>query len=131
MEPWWQLWKSLITPCDEFTSRLRMIIRKRRPLVLLRRILAQLLHQNRDSFFKLWIVTLANGLRILLHLDIGRDADVFNFPRSARIVEANRGRCDETAIHQRWITTQPAHQAAFRDWETPRALGSRDDEPSS
>jgi len=29
-----------------------MVIRKRRPLVLLRRILAQLLHQNRDGLFK-------------------------------------------------------------------------------
>jgi hypothetical protein len=57
-----------------------MVIRKRRPLILLRWILAQLLHQNSDGLFKLRIVTLAHRLRILLHLDIGRDAEIFNFP---------------------------------------------------
>ena len=68
-------------PSDRlFSSALRMIVRKRRPLVLLRRVLAQLLHQNRDGLFKLRIVTLAHRLRILLHLDIGRDAEIFNFP---------------------------------------------------
>lgn len=65
---------------DGFISLLRMVIRKRRTLVLLRRILAQLVHQNRDGLFKLRIVTLTHRLWILLHLDIGRDPEIFNFP---------------------------------------------------
>ena len=57
-----------------------MIVRIGRSFVGRRGMLLQLLHHPRDRFLELRIVALAHLRRILLHIDIGCDADVLNTP---------------------------------------------------
>ena len=57
-----------------------MIIRVRRTLIFLRRVLLQLRHQPFDRFFELRVAAGSPRGRVHLDLDVGRDADVLDFP---------------------------------------------------
>src|SRR6185437_9346333 len=84
------------------------------------RMLAQLLHQIGDGAFELRIVPRALGLRIVVDVDIRRDAAVLDFPIAFQSSQRPARRGDGTAVDQRRITADADKSApgAFADQRT-------------
>src|SRR5262249_26255472 len=80
-----------------------LVIREFRAFGLRRWILLQQRERLLHSAFELRVVSLGDGLRVLLNFDIGRDAVVFHIPFTLRAEEAKVGSGDATAVHPRRI----------------------------
>src|SRR5262249_26412704 len=77
-----------------------VIIRERRTFVLRARILLQLFQEVLDGSFELRVTPLPPSRWIEINFDVGRDADVLDFPVALESIQRRARRADESAIHQ-------------------------------
>src|SRR5687767_2191100 len=97
-----------------------VVVRVGRPLRRLRRVLLKGCHRHFNSLFKLRIASLAPGLRIHLHFDVGRDTVVLNLPLAFRTVERKVPRSYRATVYEHRITAD-ANQPAPRPLSDKRA----------
>ncbi len=73
-----------------------VVVRIRRTLDLWERMFFQLLHNDLNRFLELSIMTLAEGRRVKVDFDVGRNTLVLNFPIAVEAVNSG-SRCGHMA----------------------------------
>ena|GEM_PF-4908754 len=85
-----------------------------------RRISLEELHHHIDCLFELRVVASAHSLRVVFHIDIGRNAVILHVPRAIGIVESEVRPASEAAVQQvAWVgvmTNEAAPGALADQW---------------